>query len=117
MKENNVGSFRYRGTVPVLATRLGYIKNGYLFFGKLGLAFHNIEGRYPVNYLFLKSAAPTCCIGLGVEKALCRKFSARLDGEYSFGHKNKSRVDTFIMKTHVGQGFSVRILIAYNIKY
>ena len=48
-------------------------------------------------------------LGLGVEKALCKKFSARLEGDYNCGGKKGS--------VKFNKGFTIRALAAYNIKY
>ena len=106
-------TIKYQGVTPQLALRLGYANPywGALFYGKAGVAFnkgkawgvHNGE-----NFSHSKTKAGFV-LGLGAEKAFCKKFSARLEGDYNFGSNDHG------MKFN--KGFTIRALATYDINF
>ena len=80
-------AFKNRGIVPELALHLAYVCNTYMFYGKIGCSFGKTEVSARKNNggdiaRAINKAVPT--LSLGVERAFCGKFSARLEGEYIF---------------------------------
>ncbi|MDR1334178.1 MAG: hypothetical protein LBJ71_03095 [Holosporaceae bacterium] len=121
---NEHNGIKFDGIVPALALRTGLVKNDFLFFIKLGAAFPRTTVACDLivaNTHFaetLKVSKPSFVAGLGVEKVLCRKFSGRLEGEYSFGQKKTVKLaENAYAKGEAAKGFNIRALIAYNVKF
>ncbi len=109
-------AFKNRGIVPELALRLGYVYNTYMFYGKIGCSFGKTEVSARRNNggdiaRAINKAVPT--LSLGVEKAFCGKFSARLEGEYVF--KGKENFDNGSLRQP--KGWNVRAIGTYSVKF
>lgn len=108
-------AFKNRGIVPELALRLGYVYNTYMFYGKIGCSFGKTDTYASdgdvVVWGRVNKAVPT--LSLGVEKAFCGKFSARLEGEYVFkGKENFTGVSL-----RQAKGWNVRAIGTYSVKF
>ena len=110
--EGKVGGF-----VPQLNVKVGYVfKNNVLAYGKLGCAwtkaslkeFKKTSKDWKETGSFSKTKG-AFVLGLGAEKAFCKKFSAALEGDYNFGWKNEG--------VRFNKGWNVRALVKYNVKY
>lgn len=102
---------KFQGITPQFAVRLGYVNPCWntLFYGKMGVAYNKGYGTVAgIDQKFDEKKAGFV-LGLGVEKMFCKKFSARLEGDYNFGNKKNG--------VKFNKGFTVRALVAYNIKY
>lgn len=108
-------AFKNRGIVPELALRLGYVYNTYMFYGKIGCSFGKTDTYASdgdvVVWGRVNKAVPT--LSLGVEKAFCGKFSARLEGEYVF--KGKENFDNGSLRQ--AKGWNVRAIGTYSVKF
>ena len=56
-------------------------------------------------------------LGLGAEKAFCKKFSAALEADYNFGWKQKIKTSAGEKDVRFNKGWNVRALVKYNVKY
>jgi hypothetical protein len=58
-------------------------------------------------------------LGLGAEKAFCKKFSAAVEADYNFGWKQKIADKNLKDEQDVrfNKGWNVRALVKYNVKY
>lgn len=61
----------------------------------------------------LKASKVVPTLALGVEKAFCKKFTARLEGEYRF--KCTKKAEGFEIKAN--DGFNIRALVSYNVRF
>jgi len=115
------GEWKVGGFIPQINVRAGYVfKNNVLAYAKLGCAWTKLSAK-----TFVKSGSnviegpgesktkASVVLGLGAEKAFCKKFSAALEGDYNFGWKDKE----FTSDKRVNKGWNVRALVKYNIKY
>jgi opacity protein-like surface antigen len=111
VKKNGVvdGSIKNRGITPELALRLGFVKADWLFYFKPAILFPKATVKTKRTGQEASTSKAAYSVALGLEKSFCRKFSARLEGEYVFGSKKDEA------KFH--QGFNLRALFAYNIKF
>ena len=110
------GEVKVGGFIPQLNVKVGYVfKNNVLAYGKLGCAWTKLSGKRTVTngkYRHESSDSKTkgaFVLGLGAEKAFCKKFSAALEGDYNFGWKNEG--------ARYNKGWNVRALVKYNVKY
>lgn len=96
------------GCIPSIGIRLGYVYNTWLVYGKISASHASFEvNDFTENENFsVKKFAPA--LALGVEKAFCKKFTARLEGDWRFASKKEG--------TSTNKGFTVRALVAYNVK-
>ena len=110
--EGKVGGF-----VPQLNVKVGYVfKNNVLAYGKLGCAWTKASfkafAKTGKDWKETGNASKTkgaFVLGLGAEKAFCKKFSAALEGDYNFGWKE--------IGVRYNKGWNVRALVKYNVKY
>ena len=118
--EGKVGGF-----VPQLNVKVGYVfKNNVLAYGKLGCAWTKASLKWSEksgndwkeksNVSKTKGAF---VLGLGAEKAFCKKFSAALEGDYNFGWKQKIKTGAGEKDVRFNKGWNVRALVKYNVKY
>ena len=124
-KTGNADVFEQKnsGFLPSIGIRFGYVYNTWLIYGKVSASYASVEAkeRLTANNAKIASAnkfAPA--LALGVEKAFCKKFTARLEGEYRFESK-KNFTETYAGQAITGsvkgnKGFTVRALVAYNVK-
>ncbi|MDR3187049.1 MAG: porin family protein [Holosporaceae bacterium] len=114
------GTLRNGGVSPQLGIRLGAIvKDSWLIFLK-------VAGVYNKTSLKIGDREGSCskltpALSLGVEKLFCKKFSARLEGEYVFSANKTAQYtidnkDVDVKIKNEG-GFVIRALAAYNVKY
>jgi hypothetical protein len=106
-----------RGVTPALAIRLGFTHGNSLVYFKPAVQFPAVTFKQDGDE-FGKINKPTWSVALGYEHSFCKKFSARLEGEWVFKTKEELRPDAVEKITaKVNGGFNVRALIAYGIKY
>ncbi|MBO6055664.1 MAG: outer membrane beta-barrel protein [Alphaproteobacteria bacterium] len=116
------------GYIPQLNLRLGYVfKNDILAYAKLGCAWTKVsvngfvkKGNDWVEIPNIKSSKTKAAfvLGLGAEKAFCKKFSAAVEADYNFGWKEKINIPG-VEEQNVrwNKGWNVRALVKYNVKY
>ncbi len=116
--EGKIGGF-----IPQINAKIGYAFNKCtLAYLKLGCAWTKVTvdvsketaGSNPIQYTAVpaESGSKTKAafvLGLGAEKAFCKKFSAAVEGDYNFGWKYKG--------LKFNKGWTVRALVKYNVKY
>ena len=111
------GESKVGGFIPQLNVKAGYVfKNNVLAYGKLGCAWTKFSKKALAkdatrSYIKVDSSKTKASfvLGLGAEKAFCKKFSAALEGDYNFGWKNEG--------ARFNKGWNVRALVKYNVKY
>lgn len=105
------------GFMPQVNAKLGYAFNKCtLAYAKLGCAWTKVTvDSYEAgtddkidNASFSKTKA-AFVLGVGAEKAFCKKFSAAVEGDYNFGWKYSG--------LKFNKGWTVRALVKYNVKY
>lgn len=114
------------GFVPHAILRAGYVtKTDVLVYGKLGFSWR--KTRVQVGDFKDSKRKAAFVLGAGVEKAFCKKFSAALEADYDFGYNWKkdytyknpagtAKSDDFDKKG-CGEGWNIRALVKYNVKY
>jgi len=117
--EGKIGGF-----IPQINAKIGYAFNKCtLAYLKLGCAWTKVtvdvseatdQGDLTKGYTLVdkESGSKTkgaFVLGLGAEKAFCKKFSAAVEGDYDFGWKYKG--------LKFNKGLTVRALVKYNVKY
>ena len=117
--EGKIGGF-----MPQINAKIGYAFNKCtLAYVKLGCAWtkvtvdiskEKIDYTPSSGYDLVKDESGSktkaaFVLGLGAEKAFCKKFSAAVEGDYDFGWKYKG--------LKFNKGFTVRALVKYNVKY
>jgi opacity protein-like surface antigen len=122
--EGKVGGF-----VPQLNVRAGYVfKNNVLAYAKLGCAWtkasvkpftKNGNNWDEVKGKSMSKTKAAFVLGLGAEKAFCKKFSAAVEADYNFGWKQKIADKNLKDEQDVrfNKGWNVRALVKYNVKY
>ena len=108
--KKHTDDFSMKGFIPQLSAKVGYaFKNDTLVYGKLGCAWSKVS-LYDLDSKEGGSETKSSVVlGLGAEKAFCKKFSTALEGDYNFGWK-------FRDERH-NKGWTVRALVKYNVKY
>lgn len=105
------------GFIPQINAKFGYAFNKCtLAYVKLGCAWTKVSvDSYRANTdnkvdnaSFSKTKA-AFVLGVGAEKAFCKKFSAAVEGDYNFGWKYSG--------LKFNKGWTVRALVKYNVKY
>lgn len=102
-----------RGIIPSFGLRLGYTKPemDLLFFAKFALTYPRTILEYNAGKVTASKFAPT--VAFGIEKSMCRKYTARVDLEYVF--KNSKSNSTY--KVEHGGSLNLRAMFAYNVKF
>ncbi len=111
---------KYQGFTPQFDVRFGYVNPSLnaLFYGKAGIVYNKYKGTLDYKAgddaankgsLEISGHKMGFVLGLGAEKMFCKKFSGRLEGDYNFGGKKDG--------IKFNKGFTIRALVAYNIKY
>ena len=111
------GESKVGGFIPQLNVKAGYVfKNNVLAYGKLGCAWTKFSKKVlakDATGTYIKvdgsKTKASFVLGLGAEKAFCKKFSAALEGDYNFGWKDNG--------VRYNKGWNVRALVKYNVKY
>ena len=108
--EDNKGNAESKGFMPQIDLKVGYaFKNNSLVYGKLGCAWSKVSLYDKSEDESESKTKASFVLGLGAEKAFCKKFSAAVEGDYNFGWKwNDVRNN---------KGWTVRALVKYNVKY
>lgn len=104
------------GLFTSLGLRLGYIVPKYntmVYFKVAGSHSSSKVTAIGVNKGELKAAKIVPTLALGVEKAFCKKFTARLEGEYRF--KGTKKAEGYELKGN--DGFNIRALVSYNVRF
>ena len=110
--------FKFGGIVPQLNLRAGYVfKNDVLAYAKLGCAwtkmslksFEKVGNDWKATDDGESKTKASFVLGLGAEKAFCKKFSAAIEADYNFGWKYEGY--------KASKGWNVRALVKYNVKY
>ena len=117
--EGKIGGF-----IPQINAKIGYAFNKCtLAYVKLGCAWTKVTvDAYELTtvsdtdpkYTAVKNESGSktkgaFVLGLGAEKAFCKKFSAAVEGDYNFGWKHKG--------LKFNKGWTIRALVKYNVKY
>ncbi len=114
--EGKIGGF-----IPQINAKVGYaFNNCTLAYAKLGCAWTKMsvdtyEGSqaepavYNVPVASESKTKAAFVLGLGAEKAFCKKFSTAIEGDYNFGWKHRG--------LKFNKGWSIRALAKYNVKY
>ena len=104
----------FSSIVPQIGVRLGYVYADWntLFYAKVAGAFNRTK-IFNGDNLAAKKTKFAPVVALGVEKMFCKKFTTRLEGEYNFGRKMTVNDANF----KCNKGFTVRALVAYNVKF
>lgn len=132
----NNGTFHTKvgGFIPQLSAKFGYAFNKCtLAYLKLGCAWTKLSVD---SVLTAGTAAPATqpnwsktkaafVLGLGAEKAFCKKFSVAVEGDYNFGWKNTfanindahRNTTNNEVSSRFNKGWTVRALVKYNVKY
>ena len=120
--EGKVGGF-----VPQLNVKVGYVfKNNVLAYGKLGCAWTKASVKpfkksgndwNEVKDKGMSKTKAAFVLGLGAEKAFCKKFSAAVEADYNFGCKQKIDNGFGEKDVRFNKGWNVRALVKYNVKY
>ena len=110
------GEVKIGGFIPQINVKAGYVfKNNTLAYAKLGCAWTKVSSNFVVtkgtnkNEVSHSKTKASFVLGLGAEKAFCKKFSAALEGDYNFGWKENG--------VRFNKGWNVRALVKYNVKY
>ena len=108
--KKHTDDFSMKGFIPQIDAKVGYVfKNDALVYGKLGCAWSKVSGYDRSKDETSSKTKASVVLGLGAEKAFCKKFSTALEGDYNFGWKE----DGF----RFNKGWTVRALVKYNVKY
>lgn len=105
-------TLKSNGFMPQIAAKLGYVfKNDTLVYGKLGCAWSKakVEAKKADESLNSSKTSGSVVLGLGAEKAFCKKFSTAVEADYNFGFKSQD--------VRFNKGWTVRALVKYNVKY
>ena len=107
---SNGDNWQSKGFIPQIDAKIGYaFKNDSLIYGKLGCAWSKISEYDKSEDKSDSKTKAAFVLGLGAEKAFCKKFSVALEGDYNFGWKWDD--------ARCNKGWSVRALVKYNVKY
>ncbi|MDR2107517.1 MAG: hypothetical protein LBO73_03285 [Holosporaceae bacterium] len=109
-----------RGITPGLALRLGYVRKGWMFYVKPAVSFPRVKAEGFTQGKEWDTSKAGYSVALGIDKSFSKKFSARFEGEYSFGSNNK-KIDLTDagqenwLKIKFNRGFNIRALCSYNV--
>ena len=103
------------GLFTSLGLRLGYIVPKYntMVYFKVAGSHSSAKVNSETANKELKAAKIVPTLALGVEKAFCKKFTARLEGEYRF--KGTKKAEGYELKAN--DGFNIRALVSYNVRF
>jgi hypothetical protein len=114
------GTLRNSGVSPQFGIRLGVvIKDNWLLFFKVAGVYDKVKLKVGDREGSCSKITPA--LSLGIERSFCKKFSARLEGQYVFGASKTAKFNIGDKEKDVkiknDGGFIIRALCAYNIKY
>ena len=103
------------GLFTSLGLRLGYIvpSHNTMVYFKVAGSHSSAKAINETDNKELKAAKIVPTLAIGVEKAFCKKFTARLEGEYRF--KGTKKEDGVELKAN--DGFNIRALVSYNVRF
>lgn len=103
------------GLFTSLGLRLGYIVPKYntMVYFKVAGSHSSVKATNLADNGELKAAKIVPTLALGVEKAFCKKFTARLEGEYRFKATKKANG----VELKGNDGFNIRALVSYNVRF
>ena len=110
------------GLFTSLGLRLGYIMPKYntMIYFKVSGSHSTAKARIDATALAaatpnvdMKASKIVPTLALGVEKAFCKKFTARLEGEYRFKSTKKDNG----LELKANDGFNIRALVSYNVRF
>ncbi|MDR2766312.1 MAG: porin family protein [Holosporaceae bacterium] len=109
---NKVVRTRTGGLSTSLSLRCGHCNavSGLMVYGKFGFTHSKVEEECDYHTVNASGFAPA--FGLGVEKRVSPKFSARLDVEYMASRKKSN----YYLKAERGRSLNLRALIVHNVK-
>ena len=112
---NQNAKLKSNGLFTSLGLRLGYIVPKYntMVYFKVAGSHSSAKVNFETSNKELKAAKIVPTLALGVEKAFCKKFTARLEGEYRF--KGTKKEDGYELKAN--DGFNIRALVSYNVRF
>lgn len=112
---NQNAKLKSNGLFTSLGLRLGYIVPKYntMVYFKVAGSHSSAKVNLETSNKELKAAKIVPTLALGVEKAFCKKFTARLEGEYRF--KGTKKEDGYELKAN--DGFNIRALVSYNVRF
>ena len=104
-----------KGLFPSVGLRLGYVVPKYntMVYLKVSGSYSQMEGWSDDDPEKEKVSKIAPSLALGVEKAFGKRFTARLEGDYRF--KSKKTEENAELKAH--EGFTVRALVSYNVRF
>ena len=113
VKQN--AKLKSNGLFTSLGLRLGYIVPKYntMVYFKVAGSHSSAKANLETANKELKVAKIVPTLALGVEKAFCKKFTARLEGEYRF--KGTKKAEGYELKAN--DGFNIRALVSYNVRF
>lgn len=109
-------TLKSNGLFTSLGLRLGYIipKYNTMVYFKVAGSHSSVKAtNVGKDQIEIKAAKIVPTLALGVEKAFCKKFTARLEGEYRF--KGTKKAEGYELKAN--DGFNIRALVSYNVRF
>jgi opacity protein-like surface antigen len=128
-KTKNTDDMKIRGIVPGVGLRFGYVNNCCMIYFKPAISFQKttlkkIDRTEGADHWVSDEASVSKAaysVALGAEKSFCKKFNARLEGEYVFKSKKDIKItngaNTGVLKLKCNEGFNLRALCSYNVKF
>lgn len=106
---------RKNGVLPSVGVRVGYncCDKKALAYVKVGATWLNNRVLLGANKAKMRKVTPN--LAVGVEKKLCGKFAARLEGEFAFNAKKNLDVNGTPVKMKDKGAFNIRALTSYHI--
>lgn len=106
---------RKNGVLPSVGLRVGYncCDKKALAYVKVGATWLNNRVLLNGQKAKMRKVAPN--LAVGVEKKLCGKFAARIEGEYAFNAKKDLYINATPLKMKDKGAFNIRALTSYHI--
>lgn len=103
------------GFFSSVGLRVGYVvpQYGLMTYFRVAGSHSKASGKVKASGEKLECSKIVPTLALGIEKAFCKKFTARLEGEYRF----KATKSDKGVKLTANNGFNVRALISYNVHF
>lgn len=117
-KHYDDSNIQMKGFIPQIDLKLGYaFRNNSLAYGKFGCAWSKISQYYSVEDKTYSKNKASFVVGLGAEKAFCKRFSTALEGDYNFGFKVSDNAPAAGQHIRSNKGWTVRALVKCHVKY